>query len=143
VWARPAPADVVELWPLARQIAAVRTRSWPVGPKARARAETWRYYIQTGPDDAPELSAQALGELILGHWRIENALHQVLDVSLGEDACRNRTGSSPWVVNWLRRVCVTLLKGSGPWPADAGFRQRQRVLANYPKHIFKLQTTSQ
>ena len=33
-----------------------------------------------------------------GHWGIENRLHYVRDVTLGEDACRVRTGMAPQVL---------------------------------------------
>ena len=38
--------------------------------------------------------AGRLLELVREHWSIENGLHHVRDVTLGEDACRVRTGSA-------------------------------------------------
>jgi predicted transposase YbfD/YdcC len=55
--------------------------------------------------DAKELLA-----LVRGHWGIENGLHHVRDVTLGEDGCRVRTGSSPQVLAALRNVAVHLLE---------------------------------
>ena len=46
-----------------------------------------------------------------GHWGIENNLHWVRDVTLGEDACRVRTGSAPQVLAAVRNVVVHLLEG--------------------------------
>ncbi|TMQ32007.1 MAG: transposase, partial [Planctomycetota bacterium] len=37
--------------------------------------------------------ARRLLELTRGHWGIENRLHYVRDVTLGEDGCRVRKGS--------------------------------------------------
>jgi predicted transposase YbfD/YdcC len=44
------------------------------------------------------------------HWCIENELHYVRDVTLGEDACRVRTGSAPQVLAALRNAVVHLLR---------------------------------
>jgi predicted transposase YbfD/YdcC len=49
--------------------------------------------------------------LARGHWGIENRLHGVRDVTLGEDACRVRSGSAPQALAALRNVCVHLLEG--------------------------------
>ena len=46
-----------------------------------------------------------------GHWGIENRLHWVRDVTLGEDACRVRKGSAPQVLAALRNATVHLLAG--------------------------------
>jgi hypothetical protein len=45
------------------------------------------------------------------HWRIENSLHYVRDVTLGEDACRVRSGAAPQVLAALRNAVVHLLAG--------------------------------
>ena len=44
------------------------------------------------------------------HWQIENGLHYVRDVTLGEDACRVRSGRRPQVLAALRNAVVHLLK---------------------------------
>ena len=55
-------------------------------------------------------AARLLG-LARGHWGIENGLHYVRDVTLGEDACRVRTGSAPQVLAAIRNAVVHLLDG--------------------------------
>jgi hypothetical protein len=45
-----------------------------------------------------------------GHWGIENRLHWVRDVTLGEDGSRLRTGSAPQVMAALRNAAVSLLR---------------------------------
>jgi hypothetical protein len=52
-------------------------------------------------------------ELVRGHWRIENQLHYVRDVTVGEDACRVRSGSAPQVLAALRNCVVALLRQEG------------------------------
>ena len=53
--------------------------------------------------------AAALLAMVRGHWQIENGLHYVRDVTLGEDACRVRTGSAPQVLAAMRNAVVHLL----------------------------------
>lgn len=48
-----------------------------------------------------------------GHWGIENRLHWVRDVSLGEDACRANVEHSPQNLAALRNVALTLLRRAG------------------------------
>ena len=45
------------------------------------------------------------------HWKIENELHDVRDVTFGEDACRVRCGTAPQVLAALRNVVVHLIAG--------------------------------
>ena len=44
-----------------------------------------------------------------GHWAIENGLHHVADVTLGEDACRVRKGAGAGVLATFRRWLAPLL----------------------------------
>ncbi len=59
-----------------------------------------------GPEEA---DARRLLALVRDHWRIENCLHWVRDMTLGEDACRVRTGNAPEVLAALRNAVVHLL----------------------------------
>ena len=67
--------------------------------------------LQLHPADAADLL-----ELLRNHWRIENCLHYVRDVTLGEDACRVRKGTAPQVLAALRNAVVHLL---AQVPADS------------------------
>jgi predicted transposase YbfD/YdcC len=49
------------------------------------------------------------------HWTIENRLHYVRDVSLGEDAGQMRTGHAPQALAALRNAVIALLRIEG-WP---------------------------
>ena len=74
-------------WPGVRQVCQVRRR---VEQKGSVSMET-RYAItslgrETGPGK--------LLEYVRGHWGIENRLHYVRDVTLGEDASQVRTGAA-------------------------------------------------
>jgi predicted transposase YbfD/YdcC len=54
-------------------------------------------------------SAERLLDLARSHWCIENRLHYVRDVTLGEDACRVRKGTAPQVLAALRNAVVHLV----------------------------------
>jgi hypothetical protein len=58
-----------------------------------------------------EANAQRLLGLTRGHWGIENRLHYVRDVTLGEDGCRVRKGSAPQVLAAVRNAVIHLLSG--------------------------------
>jgi hypothetical protein len=45
-----------------------------------------------------------------GHWAIENGLHRVKDVTLGEDQSTLHTGQGPTVMAFLRDAAVSLLR---------------------------------
>jgi predicted transposase YbfD/YdcC len=62
---------------------------------------------------AKAASAEALLALLRGHWGIENRLHFVRDVTLGEDACRVRSENAPHVFAALRNTALNLLRGAG------------------------------
>jgi hypothetical protein len=48
-----------------------------------------------------------------GHWGIENRLHWVRDVTLGEDASRIRMEAAPEVMAGLRNAAISLLRLCG------------------------------
>jgi predicted transposase YbfD/YdcC len=52
-----------------------------------------------------------------GHWRIENQLHWVRDVTFGEDASTARTGSLPRVMASLRNLAAALRPTAATPPA--------------------------
>ena len=60
---------------------------------------------------AEEADARRLLALTRGHWGIENKLHYVRDVTLGEDGCRVRKGSAPQVLAAVRNAVIHLLAG--------------------------------
>lgn len=62
---------------------------------------------------AERASAADLLALNRGHWGIENRLHWVRDVSLGEDACRAKAQHCPQNLAALRNVGLTLMRVAG------------------------------
>ena len=57
-------------------------------------------------------NAAALLNLARSHWSIENQLHRVRDVSMGEDACTVASGAAPQALAALRNALLTLLRQS-------------------------------
>ena len=58
-----------------------------------------------------------------GHWGIENRLHYVRDVTMGEDGNRTRSGSGPQVLAALRNLAVSHLRLAGATNIAAGLRR--------------------
>ena len=81
-----------------------------------------------------EAGPERLLELSRGHWEIENRLHGVRDVTLGEDACRVRSGSAPQVLAALRNAVVHLLEGVEAASKAAALRR----FAIYPREALAL-----
>jgi predicted transposase YbfD/YdcC len=83
-----------------------------------------------------QANAERLLALVRGHWGIENRLHWVRDVTLGEDACRVRSGDAAQVLAGLRNAVVHLLeKVTAPSKAAA-----TRYFAVRPQEAFPLVT---
>jgi predicted transposase YbfD/YdcC len=64
-----------------------------------------RHYISSF-----ETSAEAFGDIIRGHWSVENQLHWMLDVVFREDGARARKDNSPLNLNILRKIALAVLK---------------------------------
>jgi predicted transposase YbfD/YdcC len=81
--------------------------------KTRRRAEepTVRYYISSLAADAEQFNS-----FIRQYWGIENKLHWVLDVVMGEDASRKRTKSSPQNFSVVFKTALAMLKSYNPHP---------------------------
>ena len=56
------------------------------------------------------MDAEALLDLVRGHWGVENGLHRTLDVQFREDDCRIRTGHGPAVMGILRRAALNMVR---------------------------------
>ncbi len=63
------------------------------------------------PASRRRADAATLRGLVRDHWGIENPLHYVRDVTLGEDTRRVRKGAAPQVLAALRNAVVHLLSG--------------------------------
>jgi len=86
------------------------------------------FYLSSLPCDAANI-----GRAIRAHWGIENQLHWVLDVTLGEDASRIRRGHAPENCAWLRRMAVSLLNQETS--TKRSLRQKARRAAMSPDYL--------
>jgi predicted transposase YbfD/YdcC len=104
-------------WPGVKQVCLLeRVRR----SRGKRTTETVCAVTSLGPEDA---SARRLLAIARGHWHIENRLHWVRDVSLGEDACRVRTGGAPEVLAALRNAALRLMRSSGLTEIAAALRR--------------------
>lgn len=69
-----------------------------------------------------QADAEDLLQFSRGHWAIENRLHYVRDVTLGEDASRIRSGSAPQAMAALRNTVLSVLRLTGAKNCAAGLR---------------------
>jgi predicted transposase YbfD/YdcC len=94
------------------------------------------FEIVYGITSLPRLLANAkqLNELIRGHWTIENRVHYVRDVTMGEDASQVRVGNIPQVMVAFRNVALTLLRCEG----YQNIAKARRYFAANPKQALKL-----
>jgi predicted transposase YbfD/YdcC len=103
-------------------------------PKNR-RWRTETSYAITSLPSAQTRPGQ-LAEWIRGHWKIENGLHWVRDVTFGEDASTARTGTGPHVMAALRNLVISILRLAGHASIAAGLRHAARD----PARAFRLLT---
>jgi len=93
--------------------------SWPPMPGlvAVGRVQTWTE--RSGVEQAPMVRYYALSAWLtpaemLGvsrqHWEIENKLHWMLDVALGEDRARSRKDNAPDNLAILRKLALNILR---------------------------------
>ena len=104
-------------WPGAQQVCLIeRVRRI----QGKATTETVCAVTSLGPDQA---TAEQLLRISREHWHIENRLHWVRDMSLGEDACRVRTGEAPEILAAVRNAALRLLRASGLTAIAAALRR--------------------
>lgn len=70
----------------------------------RTTVETRYYLLSTA------LRPERFNQIVRTHWDIENGLHWVLDVAMGEDRARNRRDHGPENLALLRRLALNLAK---------------------------------
>ena len=72
----------------------------------RCRYES-RYFIASRA-----LTAEAFAEAVRSHWRIENSLHWVLDVTFADDLSRLRKGHGATNMAVVRHFAINLVRGA-------------------------------
>lgn len=74
----------------------------------------------------PQADARRIGELVRGHWEIENRLHWVRDVTFDEDRSQVRTGTGPRALASLRNFAISRLRLAGCTNIARALRQQTR-----------------
>lgn len=97
----------VSEWPYLAQVLEIK-REWLCGGELK---QDLRYCVTSLPREMMEVAKLAFYKR--GHWRIENCLHWVRDVVLGEDACLVHKGQGPHVLAVIRNTVLNLLRLEG------------------------------
>jgi predicted transposase YbfD/YdcC len=115
-------------WPHAAQVCAIERA---VTRKGETSRETAYAVTSLAPDLAPPATLQATWR---GHWGIENRLHWVRDVTLGEDKSQVRTGSAPQVMAAVRNTAIAVVRRAGYANVAEGLRH----FAAHPHHALAM-----
>ena len=104
-------------WPGVAQVCRIQT-------EVKAGAEK-SYEVSYAITSVPHERADAATLLgwHRGHWGIENRLHWVRDVTMGEDANRTWSGSGPQVLAALRNAAIAQMRTSGSTNIAASLRR--------------------
>ena len=103
-------------WPYLGQVCGlVRTRN-----RKGKKSEDIAFAITSLTPDKGE--AEKLLKLWRGHWRIENQVHWVRDVTFDEDRSQVRTDAAPQVMAALRNLVIGLVRQTGAVNIAAALR---------------------
>lgn len=95
--------------------------SWPYLVQVFEDTRTWtakgvtKQQVRHGITSLPATVSNAaqLAALKRGHWQIENALHYVKDVTLGEDASQTHVAAGADVLAMVGNIAISLLRRAG------------------------------
>ena len=80
-----------------------------------------RYFLSSLPANAKQIA-----ESIRSHWAIENSLHWVLDVTLGEDHSRVRKDHAPENMAMVRHIILNMLQMAKKQFKDMSIKRLQK-----------------
>ena len=96
-------------WPTVQQVCRIhREVEYISGQRCGQTTSEWQYAITS--QSAAQAGPAQLQALWRGHWQIENGLHWVRDVTLGEDACHIRVGHAPKNMAAVRNCVLNVLR---------------------------------
>ncbi len=79
-----------------------------------------RYYISS-----KALTRDEFARSVRGHWAIENSLHWVLDVTMGEDDCPIYRGDAAEILACIRHMGLNMLRAETS--RKASIRRKQKI----------------
>ncbi|HEV2121407.1 MAG TPA: ISAs1 family transposase [Chloroflexota bacterium] len=98
-------------WPHLQQVCRVERRRTVYAHGRTTHEVEVSYAITSFPPDRAD--ARTLLAYLRGHWRIENTLHSVRDVTFDEDCSQTRTGAAPQLMAAIRNLALALLRRAG------------------------------
>ena len=123
---RPIPSRLDHNWPGAARICRIERRR-----ELKDRCTRQVVYAITSLP-AQKADAEQLLLLARNHWRIENSLFHVKDISFGEDACRVRSSQAPAALAHIRNAALNIIRRRRlkPRPAREAFAANHKAAIN-------------
>lgn len=87
-------------WTTVKRIIKITSRTLSYGKYSVEK----HYYISS-----LDVSAKTFAHVIRSHWKIENSLHYVKDVSFDEDRSRIRSNQAPLVSTMLKSLAINIM----------------------------------
>jgi predicted transposase YbfD/YdcC len=115
------------------KLAAVAIIEAKVESRGKVTSER-RYYITSRP-----LTAAQLAEAVRAHWRIENSLHWVLDVTFREDLARVRKGHGAKNMAVVRHFAINIVRTAND---KLSLKTRRKRAGWDPEYLASLLTPS-
>lgn len=106
----------------------VKVRRW--GTRENKPFEEVSFYALSKPLNSARIVAKA----VQGHWSVENNLHWVKDVNLGEDDMSLRTPHTATILAYLNNAAFNLLQSQGIKPTKDNFAK----FSNKVNELYKL-----
>ncbi len=78
-------------------------------------------------------------QAVRGHWSIENSLHWVLDVTMGEDACPIYRDDAAEVLACIRHIGLTMLRAETS--RKASIKRKQKIAGMSSEYLETVLTT--
>ena len=126
-------AGTIAGWHALAQVCRIhREVEYVSGARAGDTTSEWAYALTSLPPE--QADAARLEQLWRGHWQIENGLHYVRDVTMGEDACQVRADRAPANFAACRNTALNLLRLAGVTNVAAALRRH----AMYPRQALAL-----
>lgn len=109
----------------------------PRRPHVKPRRSETHYYLVTGPKGLRRLMPARIGDLIRGHWGIENRHFHVKDRTLREDEQHARRGAL--ILACLRSVATTLVQSISLTGRRRSYAPEKRIiLRSNPHKVLRL-----
>lgn len=100
--------------------------------KGKELEMNYRYHISSA-----SLTEQQLAKAVRGHWAIENNLHWVLDVSMGEDDCQIYQNHGAENLATLRQVALNMLRAEPSQLSIPRKQKRALIKTDYLEAVLK------